>query len=222
MKQLLAGVVILFLVGIASFLYRNTMERPGVTLPEVACTMEAKVCPDGSTVGRTGPSCEFAPCALPNAEVADAGIAFVIPEGYAADENAYGADPSLLAAFVKPSEGGWPPHTITIRSYPIPEGQTANDIILARTVYQPAGEQAADFSRFRDLSQNGRVFKETVIERFEALVHSAYFLPRERDVLIFEITEHDVVDWMEPSLSVRSLPEHAALLGLLGSLQAAP
>lgn len=26
------------------------------------CTMEAKVCPDGSAVGRTGPNCEFASC----------------------------------------------------------------------------------------------------------------------------------------------------------------
>ncbi len=31
------------------------------TLP-VACTMEAKICPDGSSVGRTGPNCEFTPC----------------------------------------------------------------------------------------------------------------------------------------------------------------
>ena len=28
----------------------------------VFCTMEAKLCPDGSYVGRTGPNCEFAPC----------------------------------------------------------------------------------------------------------------------------------------------------------------
>jgi len=28
----------------------------------VACTQEAKLCPDGSAVGRTGPNCEFAPC----------------------------------------------------------------------------------------------------------------------------------------------------------------
>jgi len=27
-----------------------------------ACTEEAKVCRDGSAVGRTGPNCEFAPC----------------------------------------------------------------------------------------------------------------------------------------------------------------
>src|SRR3989338_1466843 len=28
----------------------------------VACTMEAKICPDGTSVGRTGPKCEFAAC----------------------------------------------------------------------------------------------------------------------------------------------------------------
>ncbi len=31
----------------------------------VACTLEAKLCPDGSSVGRTGPNCEFAPCPTP-------------------------------------------------------------------------------------------------------------------------------------------------------------
>ena len=29
---------------------------------QIACTQEAKLCPDGSSVGRTGPNCEFAPC----------------------------------------------------------------------------------------------------------------------------------------------------------------
>ncbi|MFA6519905.1 MAG: hypothetical protein WCT41_03755 [Candidatus Paceibacterota bacterium] len=31
----------------------------------VACTQEAKLCPDGSAVGRTGPNCEFAECPVP-------------------------------------------------------------------------------------------------------------------------------------------------------------
>lgn len=30
-----------------------------------ACTADAKICPDGSAVGRTGPDCEFAACPLP-------------------------------------------------------------------------------------------------------------------------------------------------------------
>jgi len=29
---------------------------------QVACTMEAKLCPDGSSVGRSGPKCEFIAC----------------------------------------------------------------------------------------------------------------------------------------------------------------
>ena len=35
--------------------------RPIVQEP-VACTADAKICPDGTGVGRTGPNCEFAPC----------------------------------------------------------------------------------------------------------------------------------------------------------------
>jgi len=30
--------------------------------PQRACTQEARLCPDGTAVGRTGPNCEFAPC----------------------------------------------------------------------------------------------------------------------------------------------------------------
>jgi hypothetical protein len=44
-------------------------QNKGGTLPStpdngggVVCTMEAKLCPDGSYVGRTGPHCEFAAC----------------------------------------------------------------------------------------------------------------------------------------------------------------
>lgn len=48
----------------------NTLEIPvifagvmgnTITSPK-ACTQEAKLCPNGSYVGRTGPNCEFTPC----------------------------------------------------------------------------------------------------------------------------------------------------------------
>lgn len=32
---------------------------------QIACTMDAKICPDGTAVGRVGPSCNFAPCPDP-------------------------------------------------------------------------------------------------------------------------------------------------------------
>ncbi|MFH0947680.1 MAG: Gmad2 immunoglobulin-like domain-containing protein [Elusimicrobiota bacterium] len=44
----------------------NALEIPiifdDVVGSPTACTQEAKQCPDGSYVGRTGPNCEFAPC----------------------------------------------------------------------------------------------------------------------------------------------------------------
>lgn len=44
-----------------NFVEEVTVEPP-VTGDGVACTMDAKICPDGSSVGRIPPDCEFAPC----------------------------------------------------------------------------------------------------------------------------------------------------------------
>jgi len=42
----------------------ETSNQPGTPAQPgpVACTLEAKICPDGSAVGRSGPNCEFAAC----------------------------------------------------------------------------------------------------------------------------------------------------------------
>lgn len=52
-------IFIIILAGVAVlgvwFLIKNK-EKP------IACTMEAKLCSDGSAVGRTGPNCEFTLC----------------------------------------------------------------------------------------------------------------------------------------------------------------
>jgi len=51
----------------------NIVNLPGGgTESPKACTMEAKLCPDGSAVGRTGPNCEFAQCPAINPEPVNA------------------------------------------------------------------------------------------------------------------------------------------------------
>src|SRR3989344_2151883 len=54
---LVALLVLLVILGIVMFLVPQTSPSQ----PQ-ACTMDAKLCPDGSYVGRTGPDCEFALC----------------------------------------------------------------------------------------------------------------------------------------------------------------
>lgn len=64
------AVCVLVFVGLLFAMPRD----PGVMAPAgpgesegVVCTMDARECPDGSFVGRTGPNCEFAPCPGPSA-----------------------------------------------------------------------------------------------------------------------------------------------------------
>ena len=46
------------------FIKEQEQEQKQEQEKPVACTMEAKVCPDGSAVGRSGPNCEFADCPI--------------------------------------------------------------------------------------------------------------------------------------------------------------
>jgi hypothetical protein len=56
--------VIVALVGFAVSRKTTLEDTPIIPNEPVVCTMDAKICPDGSAVGRTGPSCEFAPCPM--------------------------------------------------------------------------------------------------------------------------------------------------------------
>ena len=60
-----------FLAGCGTTSSAQPKQQPTDQLPQaVACTMEAKECPDGSYVGRTGPNCEFAACPISGEETA--------------------------------------------------------------------------------------------------------------------------------------------------------
>jgi hypothetical protein len=53
MELKVIAIILIGMIAITAF--------SGCTQP-TACTEEAKICPDGSAVGRTGPNCEFAQC----------------------------------------------------------------------------------------------------------------------------------------------------------------
>lgn len=219
MRILLAGIALIVLVGVAGFIYRNALERPRGPVAG-ACTLDAKICPDGTGVGRSGPSCEFAACPPPNTEFRDAGIAFVVPEGYELRAGPAG-DADMVAVYERTSTST-PRDTIFIHRYPIPEGKTADEVMLEKTVLEPSGLSPEGVNDFSPRIIASRTFLTIVIERFEAEVHSAYYLPRAKDVLAFEVIERGVSDWTDPSLIVDNLPQHRALVRLLSTLDVAP
>lgn len=58
-KIILALLVTAVISGISLTVFNFSEPEEG---NNYACTLEAKICPDGSAVGRSGPSCEFAEC----------------------------------------------------------------------------------------------------------------------------------------------------------------
>jgi hypothetical protein len=60
----------------------------------VACTMDAKLCPDGSYVGRVAPDCEFEPCPTSNTCICPSGY---IAEGNICNPKCYYSQPPCLA-----------------------------------------------------------------------------------------------------------------------------
>ena len=219
MKQLLALTALLVVFGIAGFAYRAALERTrGV--PAVACTMEAKMCPDGTSVGRAGPQCAFAPCAAPNVSVDTVGVVFVLPAGYSASVDALKNDDTLRAVYEKTASSSVP-HLIMIRSFPLKDGESGEASILAHTIYGPSGNAPKSIKEFKKVVLHGKSFYTVLLERFEGQVQTAYYLVRAHDVLSFEVLERDVNNWMESSLVVSALKEHQALEALLISLESA-
>ncbi|HEU5114542.1 MAG TPA: hypothetical protein VFT82_02125 [Candidatus Paceibacterota bacterium] len=61
MKVALISIIAL-LIASGGYLAYYITTRPSNTPNQIACTMDAKLCPDGSYVGRIGPNCDFAQC----------------------------------------------------------------------------------------------------------------------------------------------------------------
>ena len=52
---------IIIILGIAAGIYFSSQKNK-INKGDIACTEEAKICTDGSAVGRSGPNCEFSKC----------------------------------------------------------------------------------------------------------------------------------------------------------------
>lgn len=230
MKQIIAGVFLLLVLGLMGFLYRYEVEKQPMgsvfgqgtsTPPTPACTTEAKVCPDGSAVGRTGPNCSLAACPPPNAQVTvgSTTLAYVVPSGYKDNKNALGQDETLVAAYEKPSATANAPHAIVVRAYAVPTGQTPEQVMVANTMFESSGIMATSTSQFKKSTIGGKTFYMVTLERFEGQVHTAYYLLHGAQVFRFEALERDVKNWTDPNLNVATLPEQQALQRMLGTLQ---
>jgi hypothetical protein len=232
MRQLIIGILLVLALGVVGFLYRYEVEETALGIGKMAssvhtggsaCTADARVCPDGTAVGRTGPNCSFAVCAPPNVQISlpasTSTIAFVLPSGYsAASVSGMTTNSSLIGTYTKPGSGT-APNTISLYDYVTPAGETGEQVMLANTTFSPGEFQATTTDAFSTVQLDSQDFYAVTTNRSGGEVDSSYFILRSHDVLRFEIDEQGVSSSTDPSLNVSALPEHQSLMQMLATLQ---
>ncbi|MFZ1074858.1 MAG: hypothetical protein WAN50_00575 [Minisyncoccia bacterium] len=212
MKGLLWGILLIIIVGLGGFFYRNALENP--TQP-VACPLDAKLCPDGTSVARTGNSCTFAPCPPPNVSLDSVGISFAVPDGFDTTKIPGGA----IAAYDTPADASTTSSAgIVIRRYAIEASSTALATMQKTAIGNPSGLPAGA-AQFSSTVLGDHRFTVVSIERFEGVVDTAYYLARNADVLRFDAIDRNVMNWTDQNLDVSTLPANQALQKMLSTLQ---
>ncbi len=215
MKGLLWGILLIIIVGVGGLVYRNAAEHPS---QPIACPLDAEVCPDGTSVARTGLSCTFPACPPPNVSLADANIAFAIPQGFSA---AAVPDASSIAAYEESSTSSVSAASIVIRRYTVDASSTP-DSIIQQTALNGVSGKPVGITSFTSSVLGRNRFTVVSIERSEGTVDTAYYpvnLPSGTGVLRFDAMDTGVANWADPALDVAALPAHAALAKLLSTLQ---
>ena len=212
MKSLFAGIVLIIVLGVGGLVYKNAVEHPN---QPVACPADAKLCPDGTAVGRVGLGCEFPACPPPNVTLSDINVSYAIPDGFAATEL---PDASSIVAYAAPSAFSSATNRIVIRRFMV-EASSTPLAVIKETAIGGASGLPVSVTAYSSSTIGTNRFTVVSIERFEGVIDTAYYLSRGADVLRFDAIDADVMDWTDPSLDLSTLPAHAALAKLLSGAQ---
>ena len=212
MKSLLLGIVLIVVIGLGGLVYRNAVEHPN---RPIACPMDARLCPDGTAVARTGNSCTFPACPPPNVSLAEVGIAYAVPEGFVPTTL---PDAAGIASYQKAGPTPQEPSHIIIRRFVVSASTTALATIQQTAIGGASGEPVP-ITAYSSAVLGTYRFTVVAIERFEAVIDTAYYLARGTDILRFDAIDRGVVNWTDPNLDISTLPANTALRKLLATLE---
>lgn len=212
MKSLFLGILAIIIIGIGGLVYRNAIEHPS---QPIACPADALVCPDGTSLGRSGSTCAFPACPPPNVSLPDVGVSFAVPAGFTAAEL---SDAANIAAYEMAASTVDMASSINISRYAITASTTALATIQQTAIGNPSG-MPVGITSFTSTVLGTHRFTVVSIERFEGVVDTAYYLARAADVLRFDAIDRGITNWNDSNLDFSKLPAHAALLKLLMTLQ---
>jgi len=111
-KNIVLVGLILLVIFVTGCSTKMISEKPA------ACTQEAKICPDGTAVGRTGPNCEFASCSqLKNIVVKQSGGAAMLIRECSDREYISNFSDYIIEGIVEKAESRWNDDHTSIITY---------------------------------------------------------------------------------------------------------
>src|SRR3989338_1088510 len=205
MKGLFLGILLILIIGIGGFVYRNAVEHP---MQSLECPIDTFHCPDGTSVSREGPSCTFSICSAPNVSLMNIGISFAVPAGFTSSSL---SDVGSVAAYSLPvTDSSVSSASIIIRRYQIAASSTALATIQQTAIGGTSG-MPVSVTFFSSTILGNRRFTVVSIDRFEGVIDTAYYLALGTDVLRFDAIDRNVMNWTDPNLDISTLPAHSAL-----------
>lgn len=216
LKGLLIGITLIIIISIGSLIYRNALEHP---FQPIICPFDTEICPDGSIVSRIGTSCTFPVCPLPNVSLSNVGIAYAIPQGFAAgllSDTASVADYQFAASTT--STTTTTSAEIIIRRYAI-DASTTSLALTETTAVSGISGVPVPIVAYSSTMLNNHRFTIVPIERSKGVIDTAYYLPYNGALLRFDAVDYNVTNWTNSNFNPSILPGNQALIYLLSTLQ---
>lgn len=198
-KLVIALFVVVALFAFVGLLWRAVTKPVSPSDPmDVACTMDAKLCPDGSSVGRVPPSCEFAACptAVPSTSITPPPMPPTNTTGTepwvttTTNGNTFSYPPAIGTEYV--STVDWPPTVRVQRAVPF--------------VCTVAGDVTAPAGKTELVTIEGHEYcltRESEGAAGSVYTQYAYTFPRQSDVvtLTFSLRAVQCLNYDEPRRS---------------------
>jgi|GEM_PF-3303255 len=194
----IAGIFLWPKSGQSPVVIPDQVSGPYVNTPEeelVACTMDAQMCPDGTYVGRSGPACEFAPCAEVEASIPAEGMH--LWEVYESNQLTFRYPVDVGTRYVIPVY--WPPvieKNTQLGSYRCDEsdmdGKTEKRLVGAReycrTASEVVGEKGMRDYKYVTYGEHGVV----VLQVGMRVPDCTYYVDEEKEACESEIAFFDL------------------------------
>lgn len=220
-------VILVAIAGVAYYVSKHELVSMPLPVPpgeQIFCPADAKLCPDGSYVARSGPKCEFAAC--PGVASSTVWQIYQQPnEGWQIDYPSSVLTPETLDNGGGVLFQGYPFYTgpsdpepqvpVRIRVYQVATSSAQyQERIIGDVYFDASGEHPQSFSQFKEVVLGNHKFYYINSGIFEGVLSGNYYLVVPQGIYAFLFSSFGV-DWTNSQFNPDTEPMHVVVKQML-------